>query len=288
MEFYGQVSAMKAGIVSADRVTTVSEKYAREIQTEALGYGLNGVLADRQGQLFGIVNGIDNTVWDPSTDPNLPFRYSADTLREGKAGCKRALCRSVGLSISNDTMLIGMVTRLVELKGIDLLAECMPALMERKLGLVLLGSGRDAYHLAAQQWVKKWPGQFACELRFDPVTAHRIYAGADAFLMPSEVEPCGLSQLYSMRYGTLPIVRATGGLDDTVEDLDATGRTGSGFKFGAQTPEDLLDAIDRALALYAKPKAFLTAQRRAMAIDHSWDLSARKYVGLYRDLLEER
>lgn len=284
MEFYGQVSCMKAGIVTADWVSTVSRSYAREIQSEARGYGLHGVLAERGERLSGIVNGIDYQIWNPETDPEIPVRYGVDSVREGKAACRQALRRTMELPHDPNRVLIGMVTRLVELKGIDLLAEAMEELMSREVQLVILGSGHDLYHEMAQQWAHAWPTQFACELGFDPVLAHNIYAGADAFLMPSQTEPCGLSQLYSMRYGTLPIVHHTGGLADTVHDLTRYPDQGSGFSFSSYTPEALLDAVDRSITTLQHPESINLIRPRIMQIDHSWTSAAQDYIQLYQDL----
>jgi starch synthase len=286
MEYYGQVSCMKAGIVTADWVSTVSRTYAREIQTEPQGYGLHGVLAERNGRISGIINGIDYTVWNPETDPEIPVRYTAETVREGKTACRQALCRTMELPMDPERLLIGMVTRLVELKGIGLLANAIKALMERDVQLVLLGSGNAEYHDLARQWAATWPDRFACALVYDPVLAHGIYAGADAFLMPSQTEPCGLGQLYSMRYGTLPLVHATGGLADTVLDLSEDPTHGSGFRLPQYSPDGLLDAVDRAVTLHKQPHAFDLARQQIMRINHSWEHAATEYLDLYQHLLE--
>lgn len=287
MEFYGQVSCMKAGIVTADWVSTVSQTYAREIQTQALGYGLHGVLAERGTRLSGIVNGIDYRVWNPETDPHIAKRYNPFSVADGKQACRSALCRTMGLPVDPDRLLIGMVTRLVDLKGIDLLAAAMPALMERPVQLILLGSGDEAYHQLADQWAADWPDRFARELAYDPVLAHNIYAGCDAFLMPSRTEPCGLSQLYGMRYGTIPLVHATGGLADTVTPLVSAPAAGTGFVFSEFSVEGLLHAVDQAVLMAQDPKTLNQTRTRLMAVDHSWGQSAKAYVDLYQALMNQ-
>jgi len=288
MEYYGQISCMKAGIVSADRLVTVSSTYARQIQTKASGYGLHGVLTKRSKDLSGIVNGIDYDSWNPETDGNLASRYDAESLRNGKDGNKRELAAQCGLRLDKSTMLIGMVSRLVDIKGLDLIAEIIPELMNRDVAIVLLGTGKQEYHQLCERWARRWPEKFSCKLVFDPKFSHLIFGASDAYLMPSKVEPCGLSQLYSMRYGSLPIVHATGGLDDTVLDLNGNGTNGTGFKFSRYDSISLLNAMDRALQLYAEPDQWSVAVKRAMAQDLSWTGSASRYSGLYQELLDSK
>ncbi len=288
MEYYGQVSCMKAGIVGADRIATVSQSYAHQIQTESVGCGLHGVLSERSERLVGIINGIDYTEWNPSADANLPAEYDADSAGSGKRACKEALADELGLHATGDDLWIGMVTRLDELKGLDLLAEVIPEIMQRNAKLVLLGSGRVEYHQLCERWTKRWPTQFACRLEFDPALAHRIFGGVDAFLMPSRIEPCGLGQLQSMRYGAVPVVHATGGLADSVADLNGSGTRGTGFRFSTYNTQGLLGAVDRALALYADPDAWHKVVRRIMKLDLSWDQSARDYTAMYAGVLAAR
>lgn len=285
MEYYGQVSCMKAGIAGADRLVTVSTTYARQIQTEESGYGLHGILTKRTDDLSGIVNGIDYESWNPETDGNLASRYDVQSAPSGKSDNKRELAAQCGLNVDDSTMLIGMVTRLVDLKGIDLVAEIVPELMNRNVAVVLLGSGKEEYHQLCRRWSRRWPKKFSCKLKFDPVFSHLIFGASDAYLMPSRIEPCGLGQLYSMRYGVLPVVHATGGLEDTVIDLNGSGNHGTGFKFRPYKSVELLNALDRAIALYGQPGEWSSAVKRAMEQDLSWAGSARKYSELYEDLL---
>mgnify|MGYP003588003082 CR=1 FL=1 len=283
-EFYGNVNCMKAGITTADAVTTVSRTYAQEIQTEEAGLGLNGVLSRLGDRLVGIVHGADYDVWDPSRDEHIAARYSAGDM-SGKRACKEDLIRTMGLNITPDTPLIGMVSRLVDQKGLDILAEAMPGLMNLDLAFVLLGMGQERYHDLCEQWVARWPGRFAVRLGYDNPLAHRIEAGADVYLMPSRFEPCGLGQLYSLRYGAIPVVHATGGLEDTIEDIGGNPGQGTGFKFKSYTAEGLLSAIHRALEHMKDAPAWHDLMKRAMAQDFSWDRAADEHLSLYRRLL---
>ncbi len=288
LEYYGQVSCMKAGLVTADRLVTVSTTYALQIQTEAFGYGLHGILTKRSACLTGIVNGIDYESWNPETDINLVSTYNVQSVRSGKDDNKRELAAQCGLQLDHSTMLIGMVTRLADLKGIDLIAEIIPELMNQNVAIVLLGSGKPEYHQLCERWARRWPEKFACRLGFDPNFSHLIFGASDAYLMPSRVEPCGLSQLYSMRYGALPVVHATGGLEDTVVDLNCAGDRGTGFKFWDYKSVALLDALERAISFFGRPADWSKAVERAMAQDLSWTASARKYSDLYQELLGSR
>jgi starch synthase len=275
-EFWGQVSFLKAGLVLADEITTVSPRYAREIQTAEQGYGLEGVLQERADVLVGILNGCDYDVWNPDKDPHLAARYSAERL-EGKRACKAALQRELGLPEKPETPLCGSISRLVEQKGFDLVCEVLPTLLEGDMQYVLLGSGQPAIEerLAALQ--AAYPDKLAVRIAYDEKLAHRIEAGCDLYVMPSRYEPCGLNQMYSLRYGTPPIVRATGGLDDTIVD----GETG--FKFQDYSAAALGEAWRRAILAYHSPE-FGKLIQRGMAEDYSWDASAQKYAALYRSL----
>ncbi|HZS39709.1 MAG TPA: glycogen synthase GlgA [Polyangia bacterium] len=283
-EFYGQVSLLKAGLASADRITTVSPRYAEEIQTPEQGFGLDGFLRARADRLTGILNGVDYDVWNPERDPHLPARYSAERL-DGKRACKAALQREFGLPVKPETPLFGSISRLTDQKGFDLVAAALPQLLELDLQFVALGTGDAAIQAALLDLQKRHPKKVAVKIAYDERLAHRIEAGADVFVMPSKFEPCGLNQLYSLRYGTPPIVRATGGLDDSIVDYEPRSQTGTGFKFVPYTAQALLDAWRRALLAYREaPRDFARLQHRAMAQDFSWDASARRYAELYARL----
>jgi starch synthase len=282
MEFHDQLSFMKAGLVFADALTTVSPSYAREVRTPEGGHDLDALLRHRSRDLHGILNGIDTAAWDPATDPHLPAHYSPRALA-GKARCKAALQRELGLPARADVPLVGVVSRLAEQKGVDLLVAAVPELLARDAQLVVLGSGQRALEEALTRAAAERTGRMAVRLGFDEGLAHRIEAGADLFLMPSRFEPCGLNQLYSLRYGTVPVVRAVGGLEDTVEDYDGWNR-GTGFKFHDYHPAALLLAVRRALDVHRDRRAWRGLVARGMAQDFSWDRSAASYERLYRDL----
>jgi starch synthase len=264
-------------------LSTVSETYAGEIQTEEFGAGLDGVLGDRAGDLFGILNGVDYAVWDPSVDALIPARYSADDLG-GKAVCKRHLQQTCKLPTDPRIPLIGMVTRLADQKGLDLVAGVIDDLLDRGVQFVLLGTGDPKYHALFQQLMAQRPEQVAGRLGFDNTLAHLIEAGADLFLMPSRYEPSGLNQLYSLRYGTVPVVRRTGGLADSIVDMTpqtlADG-TANGFVFEPYTPAALWEALRRALDAYRTPEAWRRIQQHGMRADFSWHRSAARYLELY-------
>jgi starch synthase len=287
VEFYGRVNLLKGGIVAADAVTTVSPRYSEEIRTPAFGEGLDGVMRELGGKLRGILNGVDYEEWDPDADPRLPARYSAVAL-EGKARCKEALLEAFGLPRDPATPLFGTISRLVDQKGFDLLADAMPRLAGMNLRYVLLGSGDRRYEDLWLGLARRWPDRLAVRIGYDEALAHLLEAGADAYLMPSRFEPCGLNQMYSLRYGTVPVVRAVGGLDDTIEHFSpATGR-GNGFKFRDYDVNGLLWAVGEALACHARPAEWRRLQRNGMAADFSWDAAARRYADLYRELAAAR
>jgi starch synthase len=286
LEFYDQLSFIKGGLVFADWVSTVSPTYAREIQTPEYGCGLEGLLADRADHLTGILNGVDYRDWSPCNDAHLVRPYSA-RRPAGKADNKRALQQAFGLP-QLDVPLLGHVGRLVEQKGIDLLLEILPGLLARDVQLVLLGSGHAKLEKALQKLQADHPRQVGIRIGYSEPLAHRLEAGADLFLMPSRFEPCGLNQLYSLRYGTVPIVRRTGGLADSV--VDATPErladgTATGFQFDAAEAPELLAAIERALALYDQPEAWRKLVTRGMQQDFSWTRSAQRYLELYQQLV---
>jgi starch synthase len=284
LEFWGRASALKGGVVFSDKITTVSPTYAREILTPEYGFGFNGILASRAQDLAGILNGIDTDAWDPTRDPYLPAHFDAADL-ERKAVVKRALLEAAGLPHDAAAMtrpVIGIVTRLTHQKGCDLVAAAADRLMRFDAAWVMLGSG-DAWcedlwrHLA-----ERWPDRVAARIGFDERVAHLIEGGSDLFLMPSWYEPCGLNQMYSQRYGTVPIVRATGGLNDTVQDVDEGPDAATGFKFRDYTPDALVGTVGRALGLFPNSQRWKGIQRNGMKRDFSWDVSAREYVKVYR------
>jgi len=282
LEFYGQVNFLKGGLASADAVTTVSPTYAREILTPEFGCRLEGVLEARKAALSGIVNGLDPEVWDPANDPHLPEAYSVDSVVEGKAAAREALAGETLLS-AGERPLAGMVSRLAEQKGADLLAGAIDEIVALGFDVVILGTGDRRFEELLQTAELKHPGRVKLLLRFDEGLAHRIYAASDVFLMPSRYEPCGLGQMSAMRYGTLPVVHRTSGLADTV--TDAEGEDGTGFVFAEPTSQALLAAMARARDVLADPLRLAQMRRTAMTHDFSWTASAKKYLALYQKLL---
>jgi starch synthase len=282
MEFYDHLSFMKAGLVFADALTTVSPSYAREILTPEGGAQLDPVLRHRSEDLVGILNGIDVVEWDPARDPHLPARYSA-VDPSGKTTDKAELQRELRLPVRPEVPLIGMVGRLAEQKGIDLVTAVLGRLVTLDVQLAILGSGERRMESSFVRASRDHPDKVAARIGFDEGLAHRIEAGADLFLMPSRFEPCGLNQMYSLRYGTVPLVRAVGGLEDTVEDQDGGGR-GTGFKFREYHPRALWAALLRALELWRDPAGWRGLMLRGMAQDNSWERSAAGYEELYRRL----
>lgn len=289
LEAGGMVNLMRTALYHSTKLSTVSPTYAQEIVTPEGGFGLDGVLRFRAGDLVGIVNGIDDESWDPRRDRTLPANYSATDLR-GKALCKAALQRRFGLDVNPVIPLYGVVSRLAAQKGLDLLAEALPAVMERmEVQLVLLGSGDVRLENTFQWAAQAYRGRCGTQIGFDGKLARLIQAGSDCFVMPSRSEPCGLTQMYAMRYGTLPIVRATGGLVDTVENFVEGQARGTGFVFNAATAGALADTLGWACATYYdRPQEFSGLQQRAMARDLTWRRSAGQYVELYRWAVERR
>ncbi len=289
LEFYDTLNFLKAGIVYSDLLNTVSPTYAREIQTPYYGCGLQSVLWERRDRLSGIVNGIDTRIWDPARDPHLPAAFSADDPQPGKSRCKEALQQQSGLEVRPDAPLLGVVARLAEQKGVDLIAIAAPALLDAGAQLVVLGDGEPWYRHQLEEVRGRYPGRVSLTFAFDEALAHRIEAGADMFLMPSRYEPSGLNQLYSLRYGTPPVVRATGGLADTVTDTNpqtlAAG-TATGFSFVPPTADALREATLRAMALYRdRPEDWRRVMATGMRQDWSWDHSAGEYERLYERLV---
>ena len=287
LEFYGQVSFLKGALVYSDFVTTVSKKYAQEIQTPEYGHGLDGVIRQRASTVTGIVNGVDYAEWNPETDKFLVANYVREKL-EGKQRCKKDLLEQFKLPTSDlKKPLIGIVSRFAAQKGFDLIAEVADALMENDLNLVALGTGEPEYEELFRQLAQRFPQKFAVRVAYDNFLAHKIEGGSDIFLMPSRYEPCGLNQIYSLKYGTVPVVRATGGLDDTIEPFDARTGKGTGFKFSQYSGAALLDCLTQALHLYAhNPKAWQRLVKNGMGKDYSWNASAGEYERLYRQVVK--
>jgi starch synthase len=291
LEFWGRISFLKGGINYADAVTTVSRTYAREIQTPEFSFGFDGILRRRAADLSGILNGIDTKEWDPARDAFLPTPFDAAHL-QGKADAKAQLLREYGLPSDARMLarpLIGMISRMVDQKGLDLLSALAADLPRLDATFVVLGTGDEWYQNLWISLAAAHPDRVAARIGFDERLAHLIEAGADMFLMPSRFEPCGLNQMYSLRYGTVPIVHAVGGLADTVQDVSEAatkpGRAGPGFVFRAYTPAALLGALKRALALFSNKSRWRAFQAAGMAADHSWDRSAREYVKIYERLI---
>ncbi|MBN2468510.1 MAG: glycogen synthase GlgA [Deltaproteobacteria bacterium] len=282
LEYWGGINFLKAGLVFADIITTVSKKYSQEIQTPDYGYGLDGVVRDRSRDLYGVLNGADYEEWNPATDNVIASRYTSDDL-SGKVKCKQDVLRAFKLSrkMNMELPLVGIISRLVDQKGFDLVVEVMDELMKLNCSLVLLGIGDRRYNELFATVAKKYPKRIGLKLGYDRVLAHKIEAGCDMFLMPSRYEPCGLNQIYSLKYGTIPIVRATGGLDDTVQDFDLLSGEGNGFKFNAYTGTELLAAIKKAIKTYNEKERWRQLMKNAMAADFSWERSAKRYVELY-------
>lgn len=281
LEFWGHCNFLKGGIVYSDWLTTVSPTYSREIQQMAFGRGLDGVIRDHRDRLDGILNGVDYGEWNPETDPSLPARFSAMEL-SGRARCKRELIDEIQLAPEcKEKPLLAMISRLDAQKGFDLLLAALPQLMAEDVGLVILGTGDLGIQEALTGHEREFAGRLRVVPRFDEALAHRIEAGSDIFLMPSRYEPCGLNQMYSLRYGCIPVVHATGGLEDSVVDLVDSPETGNGFKFVDYTPAAFLQSIRAALDLLAQPEAWRVVQQRAMVQDFSWDRAAREYLRLF-------
>lgn len=283
MEFWGRISFLKGGINDATLITTVSRGYAREIQTREFGCGFEGILQRRSADLVGILNGIDTDTWNPAADPHLPEPFSAADLA-GKRAAKVAVLSRYGLPVDEATLarpLIGMISRMVDQKGLDLLAANATALPELDASFVILGTGDAQYQDMWRDLAARHPDRIGAVVGFDEGLAHLIEAGADAFMMPSRFEPCGLNQMYSLRYGTVPIVRAVGGLADTVTDWAPRRTSATGIVFSEYSPAALLEALQRAITLYRQPKKWLALQKSGMKLDYSWDRSAREYVKMY-------
>lgn len=284
LEFCGGINFMKAGLIYSDRVTTVSPTYAREIQTEYYGEHLEGVLRERSDRLVGIVNGLDYEIFNPDKDPyvKFPFFSSPEAKRENK----QFLQKKLGLPVKNKIPMLGMVSRLVDQKGLDLLAHVLEEILALDIQFVVLGTGDANYENMMRYFAHKYPQKVAARILFDDELAHQIYAGADLFLMPSRFEPCGMSQMMAMRYGTIPIVRSTGGLSDTVISCEEDPQKGNGFRFDNYNAHDFLFTVKRAVQLFREDQqAWNHLMQNAMSSDFSWDRSARAYLELYDEVL---
>jgi starch synthase len=284
LEFYGLVNFLKGGILFADYLSTVSRRYALEIQTPEYGSALDGVIRERAGRLVGILNGVDYSAWSPETDTFIAQHYSAQNL-EGKKVCKKELLQYFKLPTDKpehlDRPLVGIVSRFADQKGFDLIAQVSAELMQENLSLVVLGTGQAEYERLFRGLAEKYPARVGLKIGYDNALAHKIEAGSDIFLMPSRYEPSGLNQMYSLRYGTVPVVRATGGLDDTIQEFDPKTNQGTGFKFVNYDGPSFLQAVREALQVFRQPKVWQQLQKNGMAKDFSWKASAAAYVTLY-------
>lgn len=286
-EFNNRINFLKGGIQFADKLNTVSEKYAEEITTDPeFGYGLEEILNSRKADLYGILNGVDYATWNPETDSLIPQNYSADHF-EQKGENKKILCKQTKLSFNKDIPVIGMVSRLTDQKGFDLVAEAIDDLMKMNIQMVILGTGEPQYHGLLEKLGRKYARKLAVNLRFDNKLAHLIEAGADMFLMPSRYEPCGLNQMYSLKYGTVPLVRETGGLADTIQDFDPKSGKGNGFTFKDYKSSAMVEAVRRAVDTFKDKKNWVKLQKKGMGSDFSWDRSAQKYMELYEKTVSD-
>jgi starch synthase len=288
VEQFDRFNFLKGGVVFSDLLTTVSKKYAEEIQTKEFGEQLEGVLVRRGADLHGILNGVDYALWDPATDGNLAAHYTPENLA-GKRACRADLLHAFGLGkIAETTPFVGIVSRLATQKGFGIVAKIVEELADRDVAVVALGTGDAYYENLFRSWAFRHPATVSAQIRYDDALAHKIEAGADMFLMPSLYEPCGLNQIYSLKYGTVPIVRATGGLDDTIEEWDAKKGTGTGFKFEGFDPIDLLVEINRAIEAFHDKKGWTRLMRNGMARDYCWSAPAKEYARVYEEAVQRR
>ncbi|PSH05699.1 MAG: glycogen synthase GlgA [Acidobacteria bacterium] len=287
LEFFGKVNFLKGALTYSDFITTVSRKYAREIQTTEYGFGLEGVLRSRNPHVIGILNGVDYTEWNPATDSHIAAQYSPESL-EGKRECRRDLLRCFSLDPESSLPIIGIVSRFAAQKGFDLISQAADRLAHMDVTVVVIGSGDKDYEDLFRRLVRHYPERFAVRVGYDNRMAHKIEAGADMFLMPSRYEPCGLNQIYSLKYGTVPIVRATGGLDDTIEPFDIRTGKGTGFKFHEYTAEAMLSSVQAALQVYAKPEEWRKVMLNGMARNFSWAVAAHEYLKIYEKVRASR
>ena len=285
-EFYDKVNLMKAGLVYSDAVSTVSPTYAKEILTREFGCGLEGVLKTRENALFGILNGIDYNLWSPEKDAKILKNYSVDSLQD-KYLNKEMLQKEMGIKIDRNIPMFGMITRLAEQKGADFVADIIDRLLNMKAQLVLLGTGDIKYHVIFEKIAKHYPTSASISLKFDAVLAQKIYASSDLFFIPSRYEPCGLSQMISFRYGTVPVVRQTGGLKDTVQEFDPRTGKGTGFTFIEPKSEELFRAVKKSLMVYKDKPLWMSLVKYLMGLDYSWEASAKEYINLYNRVVKK-
>jgi len=283
LEFYGRMSFMKAGLIYSDAISTVSEGYSREILTPEFGCGLDGLLRTRKKDIYGIINGVDYSVWNPETDKFIASNYNKRDM-SAKEECKKDLLREMGLKYVPGRPIIGMITRLAEQKGMDLVSDSMDELLALDLDFILLGFGDEKYNNLFTDIAKRHKDRVGIKIGFDNALAHKIEAGSDMFLMPSKYEPCGLNQLYSFKYATVPVVRAVGGLDDTVTEFNSVSAEGNGFKFQEGTREVLLSEIKKAVGVYKNKELWHKLLYNGLSCDFSWASSAEKYERLYKKL----
>lgn len=284
LEFYGKVNFLKAGILYSDAINTVSYRYSREIQTPEQGFGLDPLLRDRADVITGILNGIDYASWNPATDASIAAVYSPSDLK-GKAACKADLLNVFGLPApKKDIPVMGMVSRLAGQKGLDILIDALPKLVTFGMRVIVLGTGDAAIQADLEKAARRTPSFFGLKTVFDEALAHKVIAGSDLFVNPARYEPCGLTQMYSLKYGTVPVVRATGGLDDSIQEFDPKEGSGTGFKFNQPSADGLIRAVDRALRLYGQKPTWTKLMQNAMAADFSWGRAAEEYGLLYKRL----
>jgi len=284
-EFYGQVNLMKAGLVYADYISTVSPTYASEILTKEFGCGLEGVLKTRENSLCGILNGLDYDLWNPATDKKIFKKYSIDTY-DDKYVNKEKLQAELGLKVDREIPMIALISRLADQKGLDLIAKIIDELLSLKIQFVLLGTGDNKYHVLFEKMAKAHQKNTSINLRFDATLAQKIYAASDLFLIPSRYEPCGLGQMISFKYGAIPVVRRTGGLKDSVKEFDLSSKYGNGFTFEEYKAEALFSAIKKGLSLYKNRDVWNSLVKKVMGLDYSWKASAQEYIKLYNKILK--
>ncbi len=284
IEFYGQISFLKGGLIFADTLSTVSPAYSQEIQTAELGFGMEEIFQKRSDHLHGILNGVDYTIWNPKTDPLIAANYSPKSLSQKKQ-CREDLIKMFSLRLNKKTPILCMITRLSEQKGIDLIMEAKNTLDKQDVSLLILGTGSAQYESFFKQWSRDRPDRIATALKFDESLGHRILAGSDILLMPSHYEPCGLTQMYALKYGTVPIVRAIGGLKNSVQKFSIKTGKGTGFKFSIPQEKSFLKSLQKALSCFAQTKIWKKLMLNGMAKDNSWESSAKQYLRLYRKSL---
>jgi len=288
LEYYNTFNFLKGGIVYSDALTTVSRKYAEEIQTSEFGNGLEDPLRKRSADLHGILNGVDYSKWNPETDGKIAAHYSARDL-SGKAECKRDLLHAFGAShVNEDAAVLGILSRFATQKGFDLTAQIVERLTFENIFLIVLGTGEQYYENLFRSLHDRFPDKISVRVTYDETLAHKVEAGSDIYLMPSRYEPCGLNQIYGLKYGTVPVVRATGGLDDTIQEWDPETRTGTGFKFHGYYADDYLKTVQHALAVFHDKDAWHTLMRNGMAQDYSWTKPGEEYIKVYEEVATRR